>query len=445
MGIHFHTKKRLPNKAFADGTPSDYHLTALEISQSLSVSSHANSVCLISRALDLSMTNPIEFEVSVVIPCLNEHETVGLCVQKALETLRQSKIAGEVLVADNGSTDGSIEIASELGARVVAVSQKGYGSALIGGIQAAQGKFVIMGDADDSYDFREIPKFVTRLREGYDLVQGCRLPWGGGTVKPGAMPFSHRWIGNPMFTIMSRWMFHAPINDIYCGMRGFRKEMFTRLNLRCTGMEFATEMIIKASLFGERIAEVPITLWPDGRKLAKPHLRTFRDGWRTLRFFVLFSPKWLFWYPGLLLTVLGLLGYLLALPGVTLSGVTFDAHTLLVSSMCVLLGEQAVAFAVITMAFSIREEFRPPNPKVNQFFQIFTLERGIVFGLSLVLPGLALLGVAIGHWAANRLGPLDYPSTMRLVIPGVTAVVLGVGLMFHSFLCSMLGLERRRA
>lgn len=389
------------------------------------------------------MAHPGDVEVSVVIPCLNEHETLGICVQKATETLRNSKIVGEVVVADNGSTDGSIEIAQGLGARVVPVAQKGYGHALIGGIQAAHGKYVIMGDADDSYDFREIPKFVTRLREGYDLVQGCRLPWGGGTVKPGAMPFSHRWLGNPMFTLMSRWMFHAPIHDIYCGMRGFKKEMFGRLNLRCTGMEFATEMIIKASLFGERIAEVPITLWPDGRKLAKPHLRTIRDGWRTLRFFLLFSPKWLFWYPGLLLTVLGLLGYLLALPGVTLGGVTFDAHTLLVSSMCLLLGEQAVAFAVITMAFSIREGFRPPSARVNRFFQIFTLERGVVFGLGLVIPGLFLVGLVAYRWAAGGMGPLDYPSTMRLVIPSVTAVVLGVALMLHSFLCSMLGLDRR--
>jgi glycosyltransferase involved in cell wall biosynthesis len=231
-----------------------------------------------------------KLEVSVVMPCLNEADTLEACVTKAQRVLRKHGIKGEVIVADNGSTDGSQAIAIRMGARLVHVEPKGYGNALMGGIAAARGKFVIMGDADDSYDFLQLSRFVEKLREGFDLVQGCRLPAGGGTVQPGAMPFLHRWWGNPMFSIMTRWMFHAPIHDVYCGMRGFAKELYDRLDQRCTGMEFATEMIIKASLFGADIAEVPITLHPDGRKSHAPHLKTFRDGWRTLRFFLMYSP-----------------------------------------------------------------------------------------------------------------------------------------------------------
>ncbi len=378
------------------------------------------------------------------MPCLNEHETIGICVTKAVETLRQHGIQGEVIVADNGSTDGSIEIAHRCGATVVPVPEKGYGSALMGGIQAAAGKFVIMGDADDSYDFREIPKFVDQLREGYDLVQGCRLPGkGGGTVQPGAMPWLHRWLGNPLFTLMARFMFRSPVHDIYCGMRGFSKALYTRLSLHCTGMEFATEMIIKASLFDERITEVPITLWPDGRKLGRPHLRTFRDGWRTLRFFLLFSPRWLFWYPGLLLMLVGVMGYAIALPGFQISGVTFDAHTLLVASMCLLLGEQAASFAVLTTVFAAKQGLRPLTARSDAFFRIFTLERGALLGFSSVILGLGLVTWAAATWFQAGLGRLDYASTMRLVVPGVTFAVLGMGIVFRSFLCSMLGLDGR--
>jgi hypothetical protein len=300
-----------------------------------------------------------------------------------------------------------------------------------------------MADADDSYDFGDIPKFIRRLREGYDLVQGCRLPWGGGTVKKGAMPFLHRWLGNPMFTVMARWMFGSPANDIYCGMRGFTREMFSRLNLQCTGMEFATEMIIKASLFNERIGEAPITLWPDGRRSRRPHLRTFRDGWRTLRFFLLFSPRWLFWYPGLALVVLGILGYIAALPGFSISGVVFDAHTLLVASMSLLLGVQLASFAVLTTAFAVNRRFRPSTPRIDVFFRLFTLERGSLLGGAQALIGLALISIAAVTWLGSGFGPLDYASTMRLVVPGTTCTVMGAGLIFNSFLCSMLGLDRR--
>ncbi len=382
-------------------------------------------------------------EVSVVMPCLNEHETVGVCIQKALEALREAGIRGEVIIADNGSTDGSVEIAESLGARVVPVQLRGYGNALMGGIRAARGRYVIMGDADDSYDFGEVPRFVEALRRGNELVQGCRLPSGGGTVLPGAMPWLHRWFGNPVLSLMARRMFRTPIHDIYCGMRGFTRAMFDRLELRCTGMEFATEMIIKASLFHERIEQVPITLSPDGRRTRRPHLRTFRDGWRTLRFFLIFSPRWLFWHSGLALMALGLAGYAIALPGLTIGGVTFDVHTLLVASMAVQFGFQSVTFAVLTTTYAIKQRLRPSTARVEMFFRIFTLERGAIAGLLAMLAGGSAIAVAFVDWAQVDFGRLDYASTMRLVIPGATLITLGGSLVLNSFLCSMLGLDRR--
>src|SRR5215470_9398714 len=253
-------------------------------------------------------------EVSVVMPCLNEADTVGLCITKAHQAFGRAGIRGEIIVADNGSTDGSQAIARQFGARVIDIPSKGYGNALRGGIAAARGSFVIMGDADDSYDFTELPKFVERLRAGYDLAQGCRFPSGGGTIEPGAMPVLHRWWGNPMLSAMVRRMFWAPVHDVYCGLRGFTKELFERLDLRSSGMEFATEMIIKSSLHNAQIVEVPITLHPDGRTAHAPHLNTFRDGWRTFRYFLMCSPRWLFLIPGGAFIVFGLLGYLVAMP-----------------------------------------------------------------------------------------------------------------------------------
>jgi glycosyltransferase involved in cell wall biosynthesis len=382
-------------------------------------------------------------EVSVVMPCLNEHETVGTCVRKALDALEKAGISGEVIVADNGSTDGSIEIASSLGARVVAVRDRGYGNALMGGIRATRGRYVVMGDADDSYDFAEVPNFVARLREGYGLVQGCRLPSGGGTVRPGAMPWLHRWFGNPMLSFLARRMFKTSIRDIYCGMRGFTRAAFDRLDLHCTGMEFATEMIVKASLFGERIEQIPITLSPDGRISRQPHLRTFRDGWRTLRFFLIFSPRWLFWYSGLALMVLGGLGYAIAFPGLTVRGVTFDVHTLVVASMAIELGLQSAIFAVLTTTYAIKQGFRPSSARVDRFFRLFTLERGVVAGLLTVAAGACAIVAAAVYWYITGLGPLDYASTMRVVVPGATLVTLGSSVVLNSFLCSMLGLDRR--
>lgn len=384
-----------------------------------------------------------ELELSVVMPCLNEHETVGICVQKALHTIVEHGIRGEVILADNGSTDGSIEIARDLGARIVPVSAKGYGSALMGGIAAARGRFIIMGDADDSYDFREIPKFIAKLRDGAELVQGCRLPSGGGTVMPGAMPALHRWWGNPMFSWMVRVMFEAPIHDVYCGLRGFTKEMYLSLEQRCTGMEFATEMVIKASLFRKRIAEVPTTLYPDGRKTRLPHLKTFRDGWRTLRFFLMYSPRWLFLIPGLLLLWMGMLGYLLALPGATIFGAVLDVHTLLCASLCLILGFEALAFAVITKTYAVTSGFHPSDPLLTWFYKVMNLERALVLGSLLVLAGTGLLGTAVYAWQATGFGELAYGRGMRLVIPGVTCVVVGVQMIFSSFVVSLLGLPRK--
>src|SRR5687767_8762472 len=268
----------------------------------------------------------------------------------------------------------------------------------MGGIAAARGRFIIMGDADDSYDFLEIPKFVKKLREGYDIVQGCRLPAGGGRVLPGAMPKLHRWWGNPMFSAMARKWFRTPIHDIYCGLRGFTKSFYEDLNQRCTGMEFATEMIIKASLYHARIAEVPITLHRDGRKSHAPHLKTFRDGWRTLRFFLMYSPRWLFLMPGILLILSGLVGYALAIPGVTSFGVTFDAHTLLFSSLFLLLGYQSILFAIFTKTFAISEGLLPENRRMKRFFARVNLEKGLVAGTVALIFGVALLLMAVYGW-----------------------------------------------
>jgi glycosyltransferase involved in cell wall biosynthesis len=384
-----------------------------------------------------------QLELSIVMPCLNEADTLETCILKAQKALQDNNIIGEVIVADNGSTDGSLAIAARLGARVVNVQEKGYGNALMGGISVAKGKYVIMGDADDSYDFLEAPKFVEKLREGYDIVQGCRLPSGGGTVNPGAMPFSHRWIGNPMFSMLARKWFRAPIHDIYCGMRGFSKKYYTSLNQSCTGMEFATEMIIKSSLYNAKISEVPITLYPDGRKAHAPHLKTFRDGWRTLRFFLMYSPRWLFLIPGTLLVLLGLIGYGVAMPGLQIGNVIFDAHTLLFSTLFILCGYQSILFAILTKTFAVSEKLMPLDKKLERFYKIFTLEKGLMFGFGALLIGLIFLFVAINMWRANDFGRLDYPVTMRWVIPGATLAFLGFQTILFSFFISILGMKRK--
>jgi glycosyltransferase involved in cell wall biosynthesis len=364
-------------------------------------------------------------------------------VEKAQRALAANDIVGEVIVADNGSTDGSAEEAIDMGGRVIPMSERGYGNALMGGIAAARGKFIVMGDADDSYDFLELPKFVEALRQGYDLVQGCRLPSGRGTILPKAMPMLNRWFGNPLFSLMARKWFHAPVHDVYCGMRGFCREAYERLSQQCTGMEFAIEMIIKATLFGLKITEVPITLHPDGRRSHARHLRTFRDGWRTLRFFLIYSPRWLFLIPGVLFIFLGLIGYCLALPGLSIGGIMFDAHTLLFASLAILCGYQAILFAIFTKTFAIGEGLMPEDPRLSRFFDLVNLERGLLLSVTALLIGLGLLLAAVNQWRAAGFGHLNYAITMRWVVPGTTLTALGFQTILASFFISILGLRRR--
>ncbi|MBC8104970.1 MAG: glycosyltransferase family 2 protein [Anaerolineae bacterium] len=378
-------------------------------------------------------------EVSIVMPCLNEADTIGTCIEKAMRALHDARIDGEIIIADNGSTDGSKEIAAALGARVIEISQRGYGNALIGGIDRAHGRFIIMGDADDSYDFGEIPKFVDRLRDGYELVQGCRLPSGGGTVKPGAMPILHRWWGNPAFSMMARCWFAAPIHDVYCGMRGFTRRLYDRLDLRSPGMEFATEMIIKASRYEAKIAEVPITLHPDGRKSHPPHLKTFRDGWRTLRFYLMHCPRWLFLEPGKLLIALGAIGYVVSLAGVQIASIGFGLNSLVMSSLAILCGQQAVLFAIGTKVVAISSRQCPPDQRVRKFFRVATLERGLVLGCVMLAIGLGLIAAIINTWKLGHFGALNPQITMRWVIPGATLTAAGLQTILSSFFISIIG------
>jgi glycosyltransferase involved in cell wall biosynthesis len=384
-----------------------------------------------------------DLEVSVVMPCLNEADTLETCIRKAQEALRKSGIAGEIVVADNGSSDGSINIATACGARVVQVSEKGYGNALMGGIQAAQGRFIVMGDADDSYDFHEVPNFVAKLREGYDLVMGCRFAAGGGRVMPKAMPVLHQWWGNPMFSWLARSWFQSPFNDVHCGMRAFTKDFYSQLGARCTGMEFATEMTIKASLNGFRLAEIPVTLYPDGRTSHPPHLKTFRDGWRHLRLYLIYTPRWLFLIPGVLLVLFGVLGYLVALPRMHIGGVTFDVHTLLFASLFILCGYQSILFAVFTKIFAIMEGLLPPDPRMDRLFEIVDLEKGLIVSAVALVMGLSLLLVAVNEWRQAGFGDLNYVETMRWVIPGATITALAVQTVFSSFFASILGIKRK--
>ena len=382
-------------------------------------------------------------ELSVVIPCLNEADTLATCVRKALSALRDAGIAGEVIVADNGSTDGSVEIAEREGARVVRVPTKGYGSALMGGIESAKGRYILMGDADDSYDFGELAKFVMKLREGFDLVQGCRLPAGGGEVRTGAMPFLHRWWGNPMFSWMVQRWFHAPIHDVHCGMRAFTKELYVKLDQRCTGMEFASENVIKASIHGAKIAEVPVTLHVDGRVAHAPHLKTFRDGWRHFRFYLMFSPRWLFLLPGLLLGAAGLAGYALAMPQTRIGNITFDVNTLLFASLAIICGYQSVLFALLTKFFAIGEGLLPTDARIERIGKILTLERGLILGAISSIAGLTMLGATILQWRSHGFGPMNYQTSLRLTIPGMTLTVLGFQTIIWSFFVSILALKRR--
>ena len=390
--------------------------------------------------MDESVAAGEMLELSVVMPCLNERETVGVCVRKALASLNEAGIRGEVIVGDNGSSDGSIEIAQSEGARVVHVADKGYGNALKGGILAARGEYVLMADSDDSYDFGHIMRFLKQLRAGSDLVMGNRFR--GGIAKR-AMPPLHRYLGNPVLTAIGRLFFSSPCDDFHCGMRAFRKDSFLRMDIRSTGMEFASEMVVKASLLRMKVSEVPTTLSPDGRS-HPPHLRTWRDGWRHLRFLLMYSPRWLFLYPGTLLILLGLGVCVWLLPGPRVfHGVEFDVHTLLYAFVSVLLGFQLIAFAVFTKVFAISEGLLPEDPRFSRLFDYITLETGLASGVLLMAAGIAGSILAVSGWAKSSFGDLDPVHILRIVMPAVFSLTLGVQIVCCSFFLSILGLRRQ--
>jgi glycosyltransferase involved in cell wall biosynthesis len=380
-------------------------------------------------------------ELTILMPCLNEAETLARCIESARLGIQRAGVRGEILVADNGSTDGSQAIAEKSGARVVAVAEKGYGSALRGGVQAAAGKWILMGDADDSYDFSEADRFVKKFREGFELVMGCRLPVGGGTILSGAMPWKNRWLGNPVLSFIGRLFFKCPAHDFHSGLRGFTKAAFEKMDLQTTGMEFASEMVIKSTLKQLKIAEVPVTLRPDGRT-RPPHLKPWRDGWRHLRFMLLFSPRWLFFAPGIFLSLLGIiLGGVLSVQNVAIGGINLNVGTLMMACMAVVVGFQLVAFAFFTKVFAIAEGLLPDDPKFSRVFKFFNLEKGILIGLVVLLAGIALFLRAVWIWRQHNFGELDYEQNLRRLIPAATLIVLGVQIVFSSFFMSALGLK----
>jgi glycosyltransferase involved in cell wall biosynthesis len=377
-------------------------------------------------------------EVSIVMPCLDEEESIRQCIQMAQEGLERAGARGEIVIADNGSTDGSQEIARELGARVVDVPAKGYGAALMGGFEAAQGRYVIMGDADGSYDFGHIEAFLERLRAGDDLVMGNRFRGG---IEEGAMPFLHRYLGNPVLSFIGRLLFPSAIGDFHCGLRGFRREILAGLDLRSPGMEFASEMVVKATLNELQISEVPTTLSPDLRT-RPPHLRTWRDGWRHLRFLLLFSPRWLFFYPGLALMIAGLVAMVALLPGeLRLLGTGFDVHTLVYASAMIVVGYQAMLFAVFARIYAMTTGFLPGKPWIVDLNEKLSLEAGALVGLGLILAGFAMSVLALFVWGDSGFADLDYRDTLRLVIPAATMLILGVQTVLASFFVSILGIE----
>ncbi len=380
-------------------------------------------------------------ELTVVMPCLNEAETVVTCVRKANGFLSASGISGEVVVADNGSTDGSQRMAADAGARVVPVSEKGYGNALMGGIEAARGKYVIMGDADDSYDFTNLMPFVEELRKGADLVMGNRFKGG---IAPGAMPPLHKYLGNPALSFVGRLFFRSSIGDFHCGLRGFSRDSVMALHLQATGMEFASEMVVKATLAGQHVTEVPTTLDKDGRS-RPPHLHTWRDGWRHLRFLLLYSPRWLFFVPGLVLLIAGLvIGAIVAPRPVTIGAVTFDVDTLVAASAMVVIGFQSILFWLFTQVYAGSEGFLPEEPKVQRILGKLSLERGLLLGAAIGLAGLAGLIFSLLYWNGQKFGHLYYEHSLRLMIPSVTALIVAWQVILGTFFLSILGIKHTR-
>lgn len=381
-------------------------------------------------------------ELTILLPCLNEVETIEVCVTKAVRYLRENDVVGEVLVSDNGSSDGSIEIAKRAGARVVNTPAKGYGSALLNGIDQARGTYIIMGDADDSYDLSKLDEFVKRLRGGADLVMGNRF---AGGIMPGAMPPLHRYLGNPILSALGRILFKSNVGDFHCGLRGFRKSSIQDLNLISTGMEFASEMVVKATVMGLCVEEVPTVLHPDGRS-RKPHLRTWPDGWRHLRFLFLYSPRWLFLYPGVLFFALGFaMSARLSIGSLALGSIVLDINTLLVSVGATIIGCQSTWFAVLSKAFAMREGLLPTDIRIRQIQKSFSLERLLVVSVGIFLVGLAGLVFATGHWRNSDWGPLDPIPSLRLVIPSVGMMVIAAQTAMGAALLSVFSLGKPTA
>jgi len=386
-------------------------------------------------------TGPVE--VSFVMPCLNEAETLKGCIDACWKCIRENNLSAEIVIGDNGSTDGSQQIAISNGARVAHATAKGYGNALMAGFAAARGKYIIMGDSDQSYDFSEGMRFITKLREGYDLVMGTRF--GEGKIDPGAMPFKHRWLGNPVLSWIGRLLFGCPVRDFHCGLRAFSKAAYERWDLRTTGMEFASELAIKATLKNSRITEVPITLHKDGRS-RPPHLRSWRDGWRHLRFMMMLSPRWTLFFPGVALVMLGLVLGGLTLFGTTvIAGVSLDVHTLLAASLFLVVGYMWITTAAAMRIFSLTSEIGPPGPRVEKMFKHFTLERGLIAGIATTIGGVATIGWLVWVWAQKDFGPLDLHTTIRPMITGATLIAIGVQTVLMSVIYSMMGIRHKAA
>lgn len=377
-----------------------------------------------------------QMELSLVLPCLNEDRTVGICVAKAVNFLKENNIHGEVLVADNGSTDRSVEIATKEGARVVHVEQKGYGSALRGGFEAARGKYLIMADSDDSYDLVNLMPFVDKLREGYDLVMGNRFKGG---IKKGAMPWHHRYIGNPILSFIGKLFFQTPANDFHCGLRGFTKESIKKMDLQTTGMELASEIVIKASILGMKTCEVPTTLSPDGRDRS-PHLRSFRDGWRHLRFLLLYSPSWLFLYPGFAFFLVGgALSLALFFGPVNIGFRYIDFHSLIGTGTIMFLGVNMISFAVITRVYAFENSLLPSVPRFYKLLKFINLEKGLLIGFIVLIFGIILMGIALSQ--SDRFEQIGFGTSVRIVFGGSIALMTGVQIILTSFVLSMLGMR----
>lgn len=392
---------------------------------------------MIERAV---ATEEDEIEVSFVMPCLDEAETLEGCIEAAQRCIAEHGLRAEIVIADNGSTDGSQEIARRCGARVVDVDERGYGAALMGGFESARGRFLVMGDADLSYDFAEAFGMIEKLRAGADLVMGSRFL---GRIEPGAMPWSHRWIGNPVLSLVGRLFFRSPVSDFHCGLRALTRQTYVRLGLRTIGMEFASELVVKATAARLRIEEVPITLHPDGRS-RPPHLRSIRDGWRHLRFMMTLSPRFVLLLPGLAMMLAG--GTLLVrlyFGPLRLGSVTLDIHSMQFASLFVVVGYQSITTAVAARIFAVVEELGPPAPWMQRAFKLFTLERGLIAGLVVALFGAGFAGSSIVGWAREGFGPLVPAVTMRPILVGATLIALGVQTVLMSFLYSMLGIRRR--